>query len=134
MSTVPAFLVHDRVEPLGALQPLLDAWSMPSRRVRSCREAATELRRLKLSHLVFTDTYLSDGTWRDVLGLAENAAAPVAVIVVSRFSNVRLYLDAIESGATDFVVPPFVPSDLAYVVGCATEHLVREGQKRGHAA
>jgi DNA-binding response OmpR family regulator len=128
MSKAPALLVHGDLEPLGALKRLLDAQSISNRRVHGCQEAAMELERLELPHLVFTDTHLPDGNWRDVLKLASKSAARAAVIVVSRFFEMRLYLDVIESGAADFVVPPFVPSELAYVVNCATERLVREGQ------
>ena len=134
MSKAPAILVQGDPEPLGALKLLLDAQSISSRRVHGCQEAAKELERLELPHLVFTDTHLPDGNWRDVLKLVSEAPVPAAVIVVSRFSDVQLYLDVIESGAADFVVPPFVPSELAHVVNCATERLVREGQGRGHAA
>jgi len=133
MTEVPALLVYDAEEPLGALKRLLDDQSISSHRVHSCNEAAQELERWKVLRLVFTDTQLPDGTWRDVLTLVSKAAAPAAVIVVSRFVDVPLYLDAIESGAADFLVPPFVRADLAHVIRCVVENLPRTEPTRVYA-
>ncbi len=80
--------------------------------------------------LVFTDRQLPDGTWRDIVRLAESAHAPTSVIVVSRLTDVRLYVDAIEQGAYDFIVPPFEAAGLAHVVRCATAHTLDQRQKR----
>jgi FixJ family two-component response regulator len=41
------------------------------------------------------------------------------VVVVSRLVDLDLYLDVLESGASDFIVPPFQASDVAYVVSGA---------------
>ena len=43
----------------------------------------------------------------------------IPVIVVSRFVDIDLYLKALESGASDFIVPPFSAADVAYVVRTA---------------
>src|SRR6516162_10159363 len=87
----------------------------------NCQEASLELTRAKPVHLVFTDTTLPDGTWGDVLGLAAKAPAPVNVIVVARLVDVRLYLEVIQSGAFDFITPPFAPGDVARVIRCAAD-------------
>jgi hypothetical protein len=39
----------------------------------------------------------------------------------------------IEAGAADFIVPPFVGSDLAHIIRCAVARLACKGQRRGHA-
>lgn len=44
----------------------------------------------------------------------------IPVIVVSGVLDIELYLTVLESGATDFIVPPFPAGDLAYVVHTAT--------------
>ena len=69
--------------------------------------------------MIFTETSLSDGSWSDVVRLAEKAAAPVNVIVVALTPNVKQYLDIMDGGAFDFVVPPFEPEELAFVVRSA---------------
>jgi FixJ family two-component response regulator len=75
---------------------------------------------------------LPDGLWANVLALAAQAPQPVNVIVVARLVDTRLYVEAIEAGAFDFLAPPFVAADLAYVVRCAAENVLgrREAQGR----
>jgi DNA-binding response OmpR family regulator len=59
-----------------------------------------------------------------VLRGAARLPAPADVILVSRLVDDGLYISALESGALDFVVPPFNPSDVAYVIGNALRDLV----------
>jgi FixJ family two-component response regulator len=60
---------------------------------------------------------------------------PVPVIVVSPFVDVDLYLDSMESGASDFIVPPFLCTDVAYVVMTAiSDGLPRRLAVSQHAA
>jgi FixJ family two-component response regulator len=66
--------------------------------------------------LIFTDTALADGIWAEVEALAKRMLPRVPVIVVSGQVNVPLYLDALERGASDFIVPPFRDADLDHVV------------------
>jgi len=63
--------------------------------------------------LLFTEAQLPDGTWADILADAGTAAQPVNVIVVARVVDTRFYLEAIETGALDFLALPFVATDLA---------------------
>jgi FixJ family two-component response regulator len=82
--------------------------------------------------LVFTDTQLPDGTWADILAVAEKAAQPVNVIVVARIVNTRFYVEAIETGAFDFLAPPFNATDLAYVVRTAMDNVVARRTAHAH--
>jgi len=69
--------------------------------------------------LVFTDVSVSDGSWADVVSLAEHAEAPLDVIVVGSTVNTKFYVSAIERGAFDFVLPPFELGGLRHVVRTA---------------
>jgi FixJ family two-component response regulator len=73
--------------------------------------------------LVFTDPQLPDGTWADIVVMAEKAKLPVNVIVVARLVDTRFYVEAIETGAFDFLAPPFNATDLAYVVRSALDNV-----------
>jgi DNA-binding NtrC family response regulator len=88
----------------------------------SCARARRWLGGLDPAPLVFTDTQLPDGTWADILALAQKVAQAVNVIVVAEAVNTRLYVEAIESGAFDFLAPPFDAADLAHVVRCALDN------------
>lgn len=56
------------------------------------------------------------------------------MIVVGRIANVRFYVEVIEGGAFDFISPPFVGSDLAYVLRCAAKNVLSRRKVRGPAA
>ena len=83
--------------------------STPQEALRQFREEEDE------EPLVFTDVTTPAGTWAEVLHAFEQP-----VIVVSRTVDLNLYIDALEQGASDFIVPPFIASDLSYIVHNAT--------------
>ncbi len=85
-------------------------------------------------HLIFTDTALPDGTWADVLSLAADTIEPANVIVVSRIVDIKLYIEAIECGAFDFIVPPFAAADLVHVLRCAVWNVMHRREALAHAA
>ena len=116
-ATVRALLIHDEERPVAELKPLLESQGIETLQVRSCAEAEAVLVGLEPPVLIFTDTVLPDGTWVDVQSLAADRAAPV--IVVSRFVDLPFYLEVLESGASDYMVPPFHKADVAYVVRSA---------------
>lgn len=135
--SVPTLLVHGQTGPVERLRPLLESkWASPRsvRSVRTCAEIAAGLSWSESPQLVFTETQLPDGTWRDVLRLVVATATPVAVVVVSRFFDAQLYLDVIESGAADFIVPPFSAADIAHISRCAAESIARKNHGEDGAA
>lgn len=117
---VSALLVHSEEEPLTTLAAALASQAVEAHRATSCREAEGHLQGSDPPHLVFTDIALGDETWADVLSLASKAQQPVSVIVVSRIVDIKVYIDTIECGAFDYIVPPFASADLAHVVRSAT--------------
>jgi DNA-binding NtrC family response regulator len=76
-------------------------------------------------HLVLADPRLPDGSWEDVVVSAATAPAPVNVIVVSEVVDIALYLEAIQRGAFDFIVPPMSLPDFTYVVRSAVDNALR---------
>ena len=123
-----ALLVHDQEEPFRALEQALLNQGVRTRHAHTCAEASTALRGLRSPRLVLTDAALADGTWADVLNLASWGAVPV--IVVSRLVDIDLYLRTLESGASDFIVPPLSPAELAHVVKTAIERSSSSLQQR----
>jgi len=75
---------------------------------------------------VFTDTKLPDGTFEDILGLAAKARQAVNVLVASEVGNIRLYEDAMEHGAFDFLTPNIEPRQFRSVFASAS----RDAQER----
>ena len=121
---ITALIVHQNSETLATLQGALERQGMNIIHAQSRAQAKRLLGGLNPAPLVFTDTQLPDGTWADVLALAQKAQLPVNVIVVARVVDTRFYVDVIETGAFDFLAPPFNAVDLAYVVRSAMNNVV----------
>jgi len=113
-------LVHDHSDALESLKLALKDLSVETYSVQTVAETKRLLPQTQ-PHLVFTDTSLPDGSWADVIKLAEKASTPVNVIVVSANKDAKLYISALERGAFDFVLPPFEHDALDYVVHSAGE-------------
>ena len=114
---VTVLLVSDGREPFEKLELALDNQGVITYRAERSAEVPVLLEQPDSPQMIFTDTTLSDGTWADVLGLAARHEVPV--IVVSRLVDHELYIQSLERGAFDFMVPPFVSADLAHIVKCA---------------
>lgn len=126
-----ALLVHDRPGPLESLKSALKDLSIRTFSVRTC-EAAQSLIHEVHADLVFTDTSLPDGSWADIVDLAQRGGAPVSVVVVGSNQDTKLYLSALERGAFDFVLPPFETHALNFVVYSALDNTRRQRQARVH--
>jgi DNA-binding NtrC family response regulator len=131
---ITALLVHKNSETLATLKGALERQGMRIIHAESQAQAKRLLGGLNPAPLVFTDTHLPDGTWTDVLAAAEKAKKPVNVIVVARVVNTRFYVEAIETGAFDFLAPPFNATDLAYVVRSAMDNVVARRTARPNPA
>jgi two-component system, NtrC family, response regulator PilR len=121
MQRIRALLVHADAEPLQSLNLALQKLSVETDQAPTCQQARNFLERAtKPPDIVFTDTALPDGTWQDLLAMAGRSRARSKVIVVSRTEDPWLYLDAMERGAFDFMLPPFATSDVGYILRRAT--------------
>lgn len=116
--------VHQNSETLTSLESALEHQGMRVAHADSRAQTRRMLGELNYPPLIFTDTQLPDGTWADILVEAKQAAQPVNVIVVARLVDTRFYVEAIETGAFDFLAPPFRAADLAYVVRSALDNVV----------
>ncbi len=121
---ITALLVHGQTEHMQALEKMLRQQGITMQHVGTCQAAAEALAGAYAPPLIFTDTILPDGRWTHVIRLAEGATQPANVIVVARHKDTRLYVEAIEKGAFDFIVPPFTTIELAHVVRCATDNVL----------
>ncbi len=120
---ITAMVVHQNSETLASLKSALERQGMSILLADSRARAIQMLGGQNPAPLVFTDTELPDGTWADILAEAERATQPVNVIVVARVVDARFYLETIETGAFDFIAPPFVANDLEFVVRSALDNV-----------
>lgn len=122
---IRALLVHDCLETMAYFRHALEALQIETETAGTCREAGSILGNAPPPHLVFTGERLADGSWQDVILLAAISSAPINVIVVSDVVDIPFYLDAIQGGAFDFIVPPMSFSDFSYVVESAAGNALR---------
>ena len=100
----------------GELRRALESLGLEAVRVSGCKELQSRVPDLGAFLTVFTEATLPDGEYRDVCRIASQPAKPLPVIVVSPFVDTDLYLDSMENGASDFIVPPFLCTDVAHVL------------------
>ena len=117
-------LVHHNSDTLRDLQQVLERQGVCVAQGVSCADAKRLLGGPSPFPLVFAESQLPDGTWVDILALAEKAARPVNVIVVARLVDTRFYVEAIEAGAFDFIAPPFNSTDIRYVMRTALDNVI----------
>jgi DNA-binding NtrC family response regulator len=126
--SIKAVLVEARPGSFDRLRLALEAQSLKVFIAKNCVEAALSMWSACPPHLVFTDVHLTDGSWEDLLALAAQAPVAVNVIVVAPFVDVPFYIQAIERGAYDFIVPPLEGQELEHVVRTAAENVM--GRRR----
>jgi len=111
-----ALLVRRDDRFFGELRRVLESLGLEAVRVSNCKELESRLQDGGPFLTVFTDVTLPDGGYRDVCRMASRPAKPLPVIVVSPFVDMDLYIDSMENGASDFIVPPFLSTDIAHVL------------------
>lgn len=131
---ITALVIHQNSDTLRSLKYALECQGLCVTQTESRAQAKRMLCGLNPAPLVFTDTELPDGTWADILAVAEKAARPVNVIVVARVVDTRFYVKTIEAGAFDFIAPPFNANALAYVVRCAADNVLTRRAAQRHPA
>jgi len=125
---ITALLVHDRPEPMGFIRRALESQDIKIQNVRTCREAHETLWGRQPPHLVLVDPRLPDGSWEDIILSASAAPSHANVIVVSDVVDIALYLESVQRGAFDFIVPPMSMPDFTHVVRSAVDNAI---QRRG---
>jgi DNA-binding NtrC family response regulator len=127
---VSALVVNEDASMLQQLQVVLEDQQVNTRCARTCREAEAALALGKVPDIIFVGTSFSDGTWRDVLSMAQQASSRTGVVVTTRSADIRLYLDAMEEGAADYIVPPFAASDVAHIVRSAIQNVAHDSSAK----
>lgn len=120
-----ALVACDGDESLMDLKAILKGQGLEIWSARSCAEVARLLDQTQ-PELIFTATTLPDGTWADIVSLSETCVVPTNVIVVGKCKDTRLYLNTMDSGASDFLLPPFETEAVDHVVRVAGEQIRRQ--------
>jgi two-component system NtrC family response regulator len=81
--------------------------------VTSLRAARAVLRREPVG-MVFCESHVADGSFRELLSAVKNKRLPL--VVTSRVENTGEYLEAMRLGAFDYVAAPIRRTEIEYIV------------------
>ena len=73
---------------------------------------------------VFCDWDCADGTWKDVLSKLKELNLQIPFVVLSRCGCEKEWVEVLEAGAFDFLVPPYTSSQILGVL----EHALASSQ------
>jgi len=116
--TITALLVGKQDGCLPKLKQCLEELGLKTSCVEKPNQVRSTLRKANAPQVVFAATEPADRTWSQVVDAAQDSGKQ-PVILASRVVDVQKYLDALEHGVFDFVVPPFAHRDLRYIVDSA---------------
>ena len=71
--------------------------------------------------VVFCDWNCADGTWHDVLLRLKELSLQVPLVVLSRCGCEKEWVEVLEAGAFDFLVPPYTTTQILAVLEHALE-------------
>jgi DNA-binding response OmpR family regulator len=98
------------------LSKVLESLGLRVTEAHTLADLRTHLRESENFLAIFAEESITGGSWRSVRTIASQAPTPLPVIVVAPFVDVTDYLDSMEQGASDYVVPPFLNTDIAHVL------------------
>jgi len=117
----PEILVID--DEAGIVEMLSIVFGKEGYRVgtaRSCAEGLARLERV-LPDLVLTDVKMPDGSGFEILKRTRELAPAVPVVMITAYTTTKTAIEALKSGAYDYISKPFDVEELKHVVGRALE-------------
>ena len=109
-----ALLAHADPKIRSEVESALEAYGVDTAYVRTCTDISAALDSRRPPDVIFTGSSFAHGKWREVLSLARAATPPIDVVLTIDEAGSRSDLDeslpgldALETGAFDFVVLPF---------------------------
>jgi DNA-binding NtrC family response regulator len=89
------------------------------------RRAVSEFRQYlkpQWSGVIVTESCLPDGTWRDILALANAVCPDAQVVVTSRLADEQLWAEVLSRGAFDLLAQPLDQIEVLRVGASAWQH------------
>jgi DNA-binding NtrC family response regulator len=123
----PVLVVDDEKNMRLSLQTVLKDEGYATRAVESA-EAALEMLGREEFFMVITDARLGGMTGYELLGKIRSRWPDLPAIMLTAYATPKLAVEAIKSGAIDYLAKPFAPEELLHAVArCAERHqLLRE--------
>jgi DNA-binding NtrC family response regulator len=113
--------VSTDVEDHAVLQRMLSGQGLSVSTAASCREALDYLRRDQAC-VIFCDSSMRDGSWKDLLNDISTAAEAPPLVVTSRLADDYLWSEVLNLGGWDVLAKPFRQQEVLYVLDSAWTH------------
>jgi DNA-binding NtrC family response regulator len=126
----PVLVVDDEKNMRLSLQAMLGDEGYETRAVESAEEALTLLGRENF-FMVLTDAHLTGMTGYDLLSRMRTAHPEIPALMITAYATPKLAVEAIKSGAIDYLSKPFEPEELLHAVSrCAERYkLLKENAR-----
>jgi len=122
MKLPPLLVVDDEKNMRLSLQTVLEGESYEVRLADSA-EAGLKLTQQETFFMVITDARWGGMSGYEFLKMVAEKRPDLPVIMITAYATPKLAVEAIKSGATDYLAKPFEPDELLHAVGrCAERH------------
>lgn len=122
MKLPPLLVVDDEKNMRLSLQTVLEGESYEVRLADSA-EVGLKLIQQENFFMVITDARLGGMSGYEFLKMVAEKRPDLPVIMITAYATPKLAVEAIKSGATDYLAKPFEPDELLHAVGrCAERH------------
>jgi DNA-binding NtrC family response regulator len=78
--------------------------------------------------LIFCERHIADGTYQDLLAVAQTSERRVPMVVTSRLADWDEYLEALRHGAVDLIASPCKPRDVSSAIAQAQRENLPQSQ------
>jgi DNA-binding response OmpR family regulator len=104
-----------------ALRRIVDNTQWRVTTADTCRET-----RQKLAHIgalaIFSESFLPDGSWKDLLELTSTLDQPPVLVVTSRLADDFLWSEVLNLGAYDVLLKPLVKDEVLRMLASICTH------------
>ena len=126
MNTVlDAIVLSSDLESRRRLKRILDASGIDT----VCSSSISDCQQILASRdadLIFCDSDLADGTYRDLLRTLQLVDREIKVVVTSRVAGWEEFFEAARLGAFDMIATPCVPTEVEWVISQVVRVLRRD--------
>ena len=110
--------VSPSAEDASILAEMLNPLSIPLEHAPDVRRARVKLD-CEMFGVLLTEASLPDGSWEDVMNVAEEARLCSTIVVTHPFADARFWADVLDMGAYDLLPQPFCRSEVQRILSNA---------------
>ena len=130
LSLPPVLVVDDEKNMRASLKTVLSDDGYSVRAVESAEEALNVLSHEEF-FMVITDARLGGMTGYEFLAKARNQWPDLPILMITAYATPKLAVEAIKSGAIDYLAKPFAPEELLHAVaGCVERYKLLQENAR----